>query len=75
MPEGLHHLAVNQQSLVECDSSSGENRARSLSNLVTPSFLIDVRRMPMELHAFNARGSGFESRWLHYILLGAIAQR
>jgi hypothetical protein len=37
MPEGLHHLAVNQQSLVECDSSSGGNIVlESLSHLVTP---------------------------------------
>src|SRR5215813_5376706 len=26
-------------------------------------YVFRLRRMPMELHAFRARGSGFESRW------------
>ncbi len=42
MPEGLHHLAVNQQSLVESDSSSGGDTVLKVFPILSPLFLLLV---------------------------------
>jgi hypothetical protein len=47
MPEGLHHLAVNQQSLVESDSSSGGDTVLKVFPILSPLFLLLVERMPV----------------------------